>query len=120
MNFTAKNLNELRKVMNAEYRGFNHCIKVLNGYWKELAAIGKVDGLRKEHLTAAWMIERLNGTNFCKDGVFGRTTKATEEKPAEFKPRTTWTPGAVLDYLRRAEAIEWKAIQQAVKDAQQK
>lgn len=105
MTFTAKNANELRKELNAEFRGFNHCVKFLSERWDKLAEIGEVDGLKLEHLSSEWLISVLNGTKDCKDGVLGRTTKG------EFKARTMWTPGAVLDYLRKATRINWVRAQ---------
>ena len=110
MNFTAKNLAQVRKEMNNEFRGMKHCIEFVRERWALLDAIGSVDGLLESHLDIAWIIERLNGTNDCKDGVLGRTTKG------EFKARTTWTPGIVIDYLRKATAVEWKRINKTVKE----
>lgn len=112
MSFTQKNLAELTRRMNMEHKGFNACVKTINLFWKELSDIGKVDGLRKEHLNSAWIIERLNGGNFCQDGVLGQTVKG------EFKPRATWTPKIVVAYLQRATAVEWRAIQKSVKESQ--
>lgn len=76
-----------------------------------MQAIGEADGLRIEHIDADWMLDRLQGTKFVNGRVFGRTTKA-----GEFKARTTWTPGAVLDYLRRATRVEWQTIRATLKE----
>lgn len=110
MQFTAKNLNAIRKEFNTEFRGFNHCVEFVRQRWAALDAIGKVDGLLESHLELSWIVERLNGTNDCKDGVLGRTTKG------EFKARTTWTPGIVIDYLRKATRVEWLKIQKTLKE----
>ena len=116
MNFTAKNVAELRKQINTEFRGLKHCVEFLKTYWKQLSAIGKVDGLMKEHLTAEWIIKQLNGTNDCQNGVLGRTRIVNKEtKETEFVARNTWTPGIVLDYLRKATRAQWKAQQEILK-----
>lgn len=106
MNFTAKNASELRKELNDGFRGFNHCVKFLADRWDKLTAIGEVDGLKIEHLSDKWLKSVLNGTKDCKDGLLGRTNKA-----GEFKACTTWTPGIVLDYVRKATRIEWVRAQ---------
>lgn len=110
--FTAKNLNEIRKAFNAEFRGFNHCKKFVVEHWDALRELGETNNCLPEHCEASWMQERLNGSKHVQNNVFGRT-----KKDGTFVARTMWTPGAVLDYLRRAEAVEWAKINKAVKEA---
>ena len=59
INFTAKVANDFRKALNAEYRGFNACIKFLVANWNnsELQKIAKKDGLNKSDINAEYMAD---------------------------------------------------------------
>lgn len=104
-NFTSKNAKSLRVNANNEGKGMNHAIKAIKAVWEretndvELRAsieAAKSDGLTLDSFTAQFIIDNLNGSNFCKEGVIGSTKKG------EFVAKTSWTPGQVVDYVRRA------------------
>lgn len=105
INFSTKSAKALRVSANLEGKGMNHAIKAIKAVWNGqakaddlMASIkaAKADGLTLDDFSAQFIIENLNGTNFCKDGVIGVTSKG------EFKDKKTWTAGQVVDYVRRA------------------
>ena len=121
VNFSTKNAKSFRTNANAEGKGMNHAIKAVKAVWdkeskdKELQASidsAKADGLILEDFSADYIKTHLNGTNFCKDGVIGTTSKG------EFKAKTTWTPGQVIDYVRRANRARIIAENKAEKESE--
>lgn len=105
INFSAKTAKALRISANTEFSGMNHAIKAVKAVWengtndKELndsIEAAKNDGLSIDDFSAKFIIDHLSGTNFCKDGVIGTTSKG------EFKARSKWNAGQVVDYVRRA------------------
>jgi hypothetical protein len=105
VNFSTANAKAFRTSANLEGKGMNHAIKAVKAVWDkpekdpELASSiksAKDDGLVIEDFSSAFIIKHLDGTNYCKDKVIGTTSKG------EFKPKTTWTAGQVVDYVRRA------------------
>ena len=104
-NFNAKNAKALRINANVEGKGMNHCIKAVLAAWAngtndgELAEsikAAKADGIKRESFSAAFIIENLTGTKW----VNGQTILMN--KKGEMVAKTAWTPGAVVDYVRRA------------------
>lgn len=119
INFSTKNAKALRVNANVEGKGMNHAIKAIKAVWErdtndtELKAsieAAKNDGLTLNDFTADFIKAHLEGTNFCKDGVIGVTTKG------EFKAKSTWTAGQVVDYVRRANRARILAENKAEKE----
>lgn len=104
-NFTAKTANNLRKVANNEHKGMNAAIRTIKSVWEsnntdltEAIEAAKNDGLTVEDFSAGYIIENLTGTKWVNEGVIMVNKKGVMEA------KTTWTPGAVVDYVRRANA----------------
>lgn len=113
INFTSAAAKDFKKFVNLEHKNLSNCLRTIRENWtgSELQKIARRDGLRKEDLNPAYMVKWLDGSNYCKDGVLGRMVvidKETKEK--EFRAWETWTPGRVLDYLRRASAAHCKSL----------
>lgn len=118
-NFTARTAKGLRTIANNEHKGMNAAYRTLKTVWEsnnlydltDAIEAAKNDGLTIEDFTAAFIIENLNGTNFCQDGVIGETKKGV------FKARTTWTPGQLVDYVRRANKARLSKANKAEKES---
>lgn len=104
-NFSAKTAKALRNKANNEGKGFNHCTKAVLTAWangtkdKELAEsikAAKADGINRESFSSDFILEHLAGTKW----VNGKTIMMN--KKGEIVAKTAWTPGAVVDYVRRA------------------
>lgn len=104
-NFNAKNAKALRINANNEGKGMNHCVKAVLAAWDkdgksdELTAsikAAKADGLKKADFSADFIVEHLTGTKW----VDGKTI--LYNKKGQMEAKRTWTPGAVVDYVRRA------------------
>ena len=120
VNFSTKNAKVFRMSANVEFKGFNSAVKAVLVVWergtndKELNASiesAKADGITANDFSAAYIIEHLNWSNFCKDGVIGVTSKG------EFKAKASWTAGQVVDYVRRANRARILAENKAEKDS---
>lgn len=104
-NFTAKVAKNLRAVANKEHKGMNAAIRSLKSVWEsndtdlnEAIEAAKNDGLTIDDFSAAFIIENLTGTKWVSDGVIMKNSKGV------MVAKSTWTPGAVVDYVRRANA----------------
>lgn len=111
-NFSAKTAKALRNTANNEGKGFNHCTKAVLTAWangtkdNELAEsikAAKADGIKRESFCSAFIIENLTGTKW----VNGQTIMTN--KKGEMVAKTSWTPGAVVDYVRRANKARLEA-----------
>ena len=120
INFNAKNAKALRITANTEFKGMNHAIKAVKSVWTngtkdaELAEsikAAKADGLTINDFSAEFIIKHLDGTNFCKDGVIGSTSKGV------FKARSQWNAGQVVDYVRRANRMKIVSANKAEKES---
>lgn len=118
VNFNTKNAKAFRNTANQEFKGMNHAIKAVLAVWEkgtndaELTAsieTAKADGITANDFSAEFIIKYLNGTNDCKDGVIGSTHKG------EFKARTAWNAGQVIDYVRKANRARIIAENKAAK-----
>ena len=105
INFTAKKANGLRKVANNEHKGMNAAIRTIKQVWEanntdltDAIEAAKNDGLTIDDFSASYIIEHLTGTKWVNDGVIMKNNKGT------MVAKSTWTPGAVVDYVRRANA----------------
>lgn len=104
-NFTAKNAKNLRKVANNEHKGMNAAIRTLKSVWEsnntdltESIEAAKNDGLTIEDFSSSYIIEHLTGTKWVSEGAI------LTNKKGEMVAKSTWTPGQVVDYVRRANA----------------
>ena len=103
INFTAKTAKNFRKVANNEHKGMNAAIRTIKQVWEsnntdltDAIEAAKNDGLTIDDFSAAYIIEHLTGTKW----VDGQTIMTN--KKGQMVGKTTWTPGAVVDYVRRA------------------
>lgn len=112
-NFTAKSAKSFRTNVRNESKGMNHALKAVVEVWnrktndQELNAsiqAAKDDGLTVDNFSAQFIIDNLNGSRWCKDGVIGSTNKA-----GEFTAKSAWTSTQVVDYVRRANKARLEA-----------
>ena len=115
--FTSKSSKGFRTISNNVHKGFNACVRDVLQVWDKknlnddekavvdaLRTACKEDGVNRSDFTAEYIIKHLDGTNYCKDGVLGVTKKG------EFTPKVSWTPGQVIDYVRRASRAHFLAL----------
>jgi len=112
-NFTSASVKDFKKFVNLEHKSMSACFKTIRANWNrsELQKVAKKDGLRLEDLNPAYIVKWLDGGNYCQNGVLGRMApieKGSKEKA--FKAWETWTPGRVLDYLRRASNAHCESL----------
>jgi len=83
----------------------NSAIKAVKSVWEndandaELTAsinAAKADGLTIEDFSAKFIIDNLTGTKWVSDGII------LTNKKGQMVAKATWTAGAVVDYVRRA------------------
>lgn len=113
VNFTSAAVKDFREFVNTEHKSLSNCFRTIRENWSgsELQAVAKRDGLRKEDLNPAYLVKWLDGSNFCQNGELGHfvpVEKGSKEK--KFAKWETWTPGRVLDYLRRASRAHCKSL----------
>lgn len=106
-NFTAKTAKNFRTIANAEHKGMNAAIRTLKGVWEsdrtdltDAIKAAKADGLTIEDFSAGFIVENLAGTKWVSDGVI------LTNKKGQMVAKATWTPGQVVDYVRRANAAK--------------
>ena len=83
---------------------------------KQFRSLLRKDDIKVADITPKWLVDRLNDTKFCKNGVLGHTKK-NADGTEEFVPYDTWTPGRVVDFVRRASNASWKAYNAAIREA---
>lgn len=111
--FTTASVKDFKVFVNLEHKSLSSCFRTIRENWSnsDLQKVARKDGLRKEDLNPAYLIKWLEGTNYCKDGILGRMALINKEtKEKEFRAWETWTPGRVLDYLRRASSAHCKSL----------
>ena len=115
-NFSAKTAKVFRTMANAEFKGFNSAKKAVLAVWDrdskqaDLAdsiEAAKKDGLTADSFTAEFIKEHLNGTKWVADGAIMYNKKGV------MTAKTTWTAGAVIDYVRRANKARLEAENKA-------
>ena len=83
----------------------NHAIKALRAVWdkenkdeqlQQSIDAAKADGLTIDDFCAKFIVDNLTGTKWVNGGAI------MTNKKGEMVPKSTWTPGAVVDYVRRA------------------
>ena len=116
-NFTAKTANNLRKVANNEHKGMNAAIRTLKGVWEsnntdlnEAIEAAKNDGLTIDDFSAEYIIKNLAGTKWVNEGAI------LVNKKGQMVAKTTWTPGQVVDYVRRANNERLRKVNAIAKD----
>lgn len=104
-NFTAKNAKVLRTIANTEHKGMNAAIRSLKSVWEsdrtdltDSIKAAKDDGLTIDDFSAQFIIDNLTGTKWVNEGVI------LQNKKGEMVAKSTWTPGQIVDYVRRANA----------------
>lgn len=113
VNFTSKSVAEFKKFVNLEHKSLSSCLRTIKENWakSELQKVAKKDGLNYKDLNPAYIVEHLKGDDrYCREGVLGRLVKVEGQEQKEFKAWETWTPGRVLDYLRRASNAHCKSL----------
>ena len=111
--FTSASIKDFKVFVNLEHKSLSSCFRTILKYWNnsDLQKVARKDGLNREDLTPAYLIKWLEGTNYCQNGVLGRMVIVDKEtKAKEFREWTTWTPGRVLDYLRRASKAHCESL----------
>lgn len=109
--FTSKSVKDFKKFINQEHKSLSACMRTLKDNWgsSDLQKVARKDGLNFKDITPAYLVQWLDGSNYCQNGALGRMVK-TDDGTKEFRAWETWTPGRVLDYLRRASAAHWKSL----------
>lgn len=117
-NFTAKTAKNLRTIANKEHKGMNAAIRTLKGVWdasntdlSDSIEACKNDGLTIDDFSAEFIIKNLTGTKWVNDGAI------LTNKKGQMEAKTTWTPGAVVDYVRRANAEKIRRENKAEKES---
>ena len=113
INFTTASEKDFKSIANKEHKSISSCLRTIRDLWgaSDLQKIAKKDGLNKSDLNIDYMKKWLEGSNYCKDGMLGRMVVVDKEtKVKEFRAWETWTPGRVIDYLRRASASHCKSL----------
>lgn len=106
-NFTAKVAKNFRTIANKEHKGMNAAIRTLKSVWEsnntdlnEAIEAAKNDGLTIDDFSAEYILKNLAGTKWVSED--GKTI--LKNKKGEMVNKDTWTPGQVVDYVRRANA----------------
>lgn len=113
INFTSKSVKDFKKFVNLEHKSLSSCLRTIKENWtnSEMQKVARKDGLKFKDLNPSYLVEWLNGSNYCQNGVLGRmVTIDKETKEREFRAWETWTPGRVVDYFRRANNAYYRAI----------
>ena len=116
-NFTAKVAKNFRTIANKEHKGMNAAIRTLKGVWEsndtdmnEAIEACKNDGLTIEDFSAKYILENLAGTKWVNEGAI------LMNKKGQMVGKTTWTPGQVVDYVRRANNERLRKVNAIAKD----
>ena len=116
-NFTAKTANNLRQVANNEHKGMNAAIRTLKQVWSDRATdlnesieAAKNDGLTIDDFSSEYIIKNLTGTKWVSEGVI------MTNKKGQMVAKSTWTPGQVVDYVRRANNERLRKVNAIAKD----
>lgn len=118
-NFNSKTAKALRFNANQEHKGMNAAIRAVATVWNRETndedlnnsiAAAKADGLTIEDFSAKFIIDNLTGTKWVADGVI------LTNKKGEMVPKATWTAGAVVDYVRKANRARLIKVNEIKKD----
>lgn len=116
-NFTAKTAKSFRTIANQEHKGMNAAIRTLKSVWEsnntdlnEAIEAAKNDGLTIDDFSAEYIIKNLTGTKWVSEGAI------LTNKKGQMVGKTTWTPGQVVDYVRRANSERLRKVNAIAKD----
>lgn len=119
-NFTAKVAKNFRTIANQEHKGMNQAIRTLKQVWNDRATdltesieACKNDGLTIDDFSSEYIIKNLAGTKWVSED--GKTIMTN--KKGNMERKSTWTPGAVIDYVRRANAERIRRENKAEKES---
>lgn len=118
-NFTAKIAKNFRTIANNEHKGMNAAIRTLKSVWEsnntdltETIEACKNDGLTIDDFSSEYIIKNLTGTKWVSED--GKTILMN--KKGQMVAKSTWTPGQVVDYVRRANAERIRKVNAIAKD----
>lgn len=119
-NFTAKAAKNFRTIANNEHKGMAQAIRTLKQVWNDRATdltdaieACKNDGLTIDDFSPEFILTNLTGTKWVSED--GKTIMTN--KKGQMERKSTWTPGAVVDYVRRANAEKIRMENKAEKEA---
>lgn len=121
-NFSAKTAKVFRTIANNEHKGFNSANKAVLAVWDkaekqadlaESIEAAKKDGLTASNFSAEFILNNLTGTKWVSND--GKTILTN--KKGEMVAKSTWTAGAVIDYVRRANKARLEALAKAEKSS---
>lgn len=118
-NFTAKIAKNFRTIANNEHKGMNAAIRTLKSVWEsnntdlsEAIEAAKNDGLTIDDFSSDYILKNLAGTKWVSED--GKTILKNEK--GQMVGKTTWTPGQVVDYVRRANNERLRKVNAIAKD----
>lgn len=118
-NFTAKIAKNFRTIANNEHKGMNSAIRTIKQVWNDRATdlseaieAAKNDGLTIDDFSSEYIIKHLTGTKWVSED--GKTILMN--KKSQMVAKSTWTPGQVVDYVRRANAERLRKVNAIAKD----
>lgn len=95
----------------------NAAIRTLKSVWEsnntdlnEAIEAAKNDGLTIDDFSAEYIIKHLTGTKWVSEGAI------LTNKKGQMVGKTTWTPGQVVDYVRRANNERLRKVNAIAKD----
>ena len=113
-NFTAKTAKGLRSIANTEHKGMNAAIRSIVEVWNskktdltDALEACKNDGLTIEDFSADFILTHLAGTKWVSEN--GKTILMN--KKGTMVAKATWTPGAIVDYVRRANSYRLAKVE---------
>ena len=117
-NFTAKTAKNFRTIANKEHKGMNAAIRTLKTVWEsdrtdlaDAIKAAKDDGLTIDDFSAEFILTNLAGTKWVNEGVI------LTNKKGQMVAKATWTPGQVVDYVRRANSAKLSKANKAEKES---
>ena len=119
-NFTAKTAKNFRTVANTEHKGMNAAIRTLKTVWEsdrtdlaDAIKAAKDDGLTIDDFSAEFILTNLAGTKWVSENGKSILTN----KKGQMEAKDTWTPGQVVDYVRRANSAKLSKANKAEKES---
>ena len=85
--FTSASVKDFKAFINAEHKSLSSCMRTLRENWgkSELQKVARKDGLTFKDVTPAYLVQWLDGSNYCQNGVLGRMVKNAETGEKEFR-----------------------------------
>lgn len=117
-NFTSKNAKAIRTIANMEHKGMNAAIRTIKSVWEsdrtdlsESIKAAQQDGLTIDDFCSDFILTNLAGTKWVSENGKAILTN----KKGQMVAKATWTPGQVVDYVRRANAEKIRKANKAEK-----